>query len=366
MRLAVLELRRKPLRFAVVGTALWLLTVLLLFLGGLLDGLYLGSTGVLRQQDAQLLTFSSDSRTSLIRSRIDVETRQQVEAVPGVADADGLGLALVGARVPDETEPANTAVVGYETATGSVPDPPAAGTAWADRSLEANGVSVGDVLEMGPQQVPLEVVGWIEDGNYLGQSGLWVDPATWRGILASSRPDSSLPEGTFQTLAVTVADGADPDEVAAAIDAATGGLTRTVDVEAAIGSIPGIDEQASTFNQIIGTTLLVAGVVVALFFALLTLERTRLYGVFKAIGASSRQIFASVLTQSLVITAVSFVLGTLFVELAALGIPPGAVPFQLEPARILSSLALLLVVATLGSVISLRRVTRIDPASAIG
>ena len=50
MRLALRELRRRSRRFAPTTAALTLLVVLLLVLGGLLDGLYLGSTGALRAQ----------------------------------------------------------------------------------------------------------------------------------------------------------------------------------------------------------------------------------------------------------------------------------------------------------------------------
>ena len=42
-------------------------------------------------------------------------------------------------------------------------------------------------------------------------------------------------------------------------------------------ALPGIKEQNSTFSAIIYVTLFVAGLVVALFFALLTLERIGLY-----------------------------------------------------------------------------------------
>ena len=45
---------------------------------------------------------------------------------------------------------------------------------------------------------------------------------------------------------------------------------------------------------------------------------------------------------------------------------PASVPLQLIPSRFVFTFAGLLVAAGLGSVISLRRVIRIDPASAIG
>ena len=100
MRLALRELRRSTRRFVPTTAALALLVMLLLFLGGLLDGLYLGSTGALRAEDADLVVYSESSRDSVIRSRIDPELRAEIESVPGVRRTSGLGFALVGARVP--------------------------------------------------------------------------------------------------------------------------------------------------------------------------------------------------------------------------------------------------------------------------
>ena len=47
-------------------------------------------------------------------------------------------------------------------------------------------------------------------------------------------------------------------------------------------------------------------------------------------------------------------------------IPPGSIPFVATPARLLSSVAYLLVAAVVGCAFSLRRVLKVDPASAIG
>lgn len=365
MKLAVRELIRKPGRFAVAGTALVVLTMLMLFLGGLLDGLYLGSTGVLRSQSAELLVFSSDARSSLVRSRISPEVRAEVAAAPGVAAVSGLGVALVGGTVPGETDLADVSVVGYEQPTGDVPAPPAPGEGWADRSLERAGVAVGDELGLGPARVPVRVAGWIEDANYLLQGGLWVEPGTWRTVLASARPDATLPEGTFQALALTVEPGADPKTVATAVDDATGGATDTLTREEAVLALPGIREQNSTFASIIFVTVFVAGLVIALFFALLTLERTGMYAVLKAIGASTPQIFSGVVVQAVVVAVISFVFGAAVVALAS-PVLTAALPFQLVPSRTVTTLVLLVVAAVVGSAISLRRVVRVDPASAIG
>ena len=49
-----------------------------------------------------------------------------------------------------------------------------------------------------------------------------------------------------------------------------------------------------------------------------------------------------------------------------LAIPPGSVPLRISALRLITSLVYLLVAAVVGCAFSLRRVLRVDPASAIG
>ena len=286
MRVALRELVRRPGRFLVVGGALTVLVLLLLFLGGLLDGLYLNSTGAVRSLDADGIVFSNDARQSFLRSTITPELRDTIESVDGVAETGGLGFALLGVTVPGESDVADGAVIGYELSSDSLPAPPEPGKAYADSQLRDDGVAVGDRVLVGPAEVPLEVVGFVDDTNYLQQGGLWVEPGTWRSVLSANRPDAVVGDGEFQALVVRVAAGADVPRVLDAIDQATGS-TETLTEAEAIDAIPGVTEQSSTFTAVIGVTVFVAGLVIALFFALLTLERLGLYAVLKTFGGSS-------------------------------------------------------------------------------
>lgn len=364
MRLAFRELRRRARRFVPTTVALTLLVVLLLALGGLLDGLFLGSTGALRAQEADLVVFADTARQSTIRSRIDPATRAEIAAVDGVAATYGFGVALVGARVSGETEIADAAVIGYQGSVAGVPDPPRPGRAYADDRLKASGVEEGDVVRLGPQAIPIRVVGFVEDTNFLLQGALWVAPSTWREVLNASRPGAAVGPGVFQAVWVDVEPGADPDTVAQRIDATVDG-TETITRDDAVLALPGIKEQRSTFNQILGVTFFVAGLVVALFFALLTLERVPMLGVLKAIGASSTQLATMLITQTLAVTVVASGLGgVVAVGLEAM-VPPD-VPLQLTASRAMFVAAGVLLAAFLGGAISLRRIVKVDPASSIG
>jgi putative ABC transport system permease protein len=66
-----------------------------------------------------------------------------------------------------------------------------------------------------------------------------------------------------------------------------------------------------------------------------------------------------------IVAVIAFVVGSLLAMVAAAALP-AQVPLQLTPARFLSTFIGLVVAAVLGSAISLRKVTKVDPASAIG
>jgi putative ABC transport system permease protein len=368
MNVAVTELRRRPGRFVTATVILTLLATLLLLLGGLLDGLINGATSAVAGQRGDVIVYASTAERSFLRSRITPEERAVVEQVDGVERVGGLGVAQLGARVPgnEERDLADVALYGYEIAPEGVPaEAPAPGTAYADRSLESQGVREGMTLQLGPARTPIEVIGWVEGLVYSGQGTLWASPDTWREVVNANRPDAGVGDGVFQSLVVQ-GDGVAADTLAGRIDEATGAATDSLSLPDAVEAIPGVKEQRGTFNQIIGVTLVIAVVVVALFFALLTVERTGLYGVLKAIGATSGRLFGGVVLQAVVVTFIAALIGTALAVVLDLVIPPGTIPYTLLPSRVLSSVLFLLVAAVVGCAFSLRRVLRIDPASAIG
>lgn len=367
MRLALRELRRRPGRFAAAATILTLIALLLMFLGGLLDGLLASSTSAVKSLDADAIVYSASAEDSFLRSRIDGELRATIEAVDGVGSTAGIGVVQLGARAPGKgpRDLLDVVLFGAEIPPKGLDALPGSGEAIADSTLREQGVEEGMTLELGPARSKVTVVGFLQDSAYLGQAALWTTPDTWRTVLVDNRPDQQLAEGVFQSLLVR-ADGADGAELAARIDEATEGATASLTVTAAAEGLPGVKEQRGTFNQIIGVTVGIAIVVVALFFALLTVERAGLYGVLKAVGARSATLFGGLVTQAVVLTLLASVIaGGAALALDA-AVPPGSIPLRISGGRLVSSMVYLVVAAIVGCAFSLRRVLRVDPASAIG
>jgi putative ABC transport system permease protein len=274
----------------------------------------------------------------------------------------------LGGRLDDRDPRDLLAVVlfGYELAPTGLPDtPPETGKVYADDALKADGVEEGTTIALGPARTPVEVVGFVSDTRFNGQGSLWGSPETWEAVVGANRPDITLAEGVVQALVVRTADG-DAASVAERIDAGTDGATSSLTITGAIEALPGVSQQRSVFNQIIGVTAVIAIVVVALFFALLTVERTGLYGVLKAVGASSSTLFAGVVLQAVAVTLVASAIGVAASLVLDAVIPAGTIPFVATTSRLVSSVVVLLVAAVVGCAFSLRRVLRVDPAAAIG
>ncbi len=207
-------------------TALAFLSLLLLFLCALLDGLFLGSTGAIRSQPGEVIVYSSSSGDSFFRSVITPDLRAKVAAIPGVDTVGGLGVTLTTAEMSNEDEVIDVAVIGFELPPkGMAKLLPRDGEAYGDRRLEGFGIRKGQTLAVGLGKANVKIIGWVNDTSYQLQGALWTTPETWR-LIAGSVPDRFVPEGDFQALVVQrspVAPGA--ETAVGAIDSQTDGAT---------------------------------------------------------------------------------------------------------------------------------------------
>lgn len=372
MKLALAEMRRNRGRYVAIMAALVLIVFLVVVLNALADGLYYGSTGAIRTSGADLYVFSKDGRKQLARSSLPITTAAAVAGVPGVAQAGGVGV-LQGAG-QTRTGTIDVAIIGYEPGRPGGPSRSVAGrlpradepfTAAADTSLRTKGVRVGDQITFAGSAEPITIVGFTTDSRYELQPTLWTTIETWRRVRNEARPELAGREGDVQALAVGLEEGALPGRTAAAIDRALGNTTQSITRDAAVVALPGVEQQRSTFDQIIITTFLVAATVIALFFALITLEKRTQIAVLKALGASSRYLATSILIQSFVISVVSLAAGILLSRTAEL-VLPSTVPVTFRPVTTLTVAAGTLITGALGASFSFRRVARIDPALALG
>jgi putative ABC transport system permease protein len=366
MNLAIAEFRRAKGRFTSITAALSLIVFLVLVLGALGDGLFFGGTGAVRSSTAGAYAFSADAEGSLVRSRLPLSAESELESESGVEQATAIGaLITTTSSVPGG---ADVVVMGFvpeadpagmpsRVVAGQLPTPAQPDGVAVDESLADEGLGLGAVLDVGG--VTRTVVGVVADAKYQGLPTAWTSFDTYGEMRAAVRPETAGQPVEASTFGLVLAEGRPVAEVRA-----PAGIVLVSNEETYL-SIPGVREQSSSLNAIIGASLAVGGLVVALFFALVVLEKRELFAALKALGASSSRLGGGVVLQALGATISAVLVGAVAARLVG-WLLPDDIPFLFRPETLVVSGVLTVVAGVLGAVLSLRRISRIDPATALG
>jgi putative ABC transport system permease protein len=371
MKLALAEMRRRPGRWGSIVGAVGFIVFLVLVLAALADGLFIGTSGALQTGDSDALVYSVDGRRSLVRSELPMSDIALVAEVDGVADAGGLGVLLATAGTGSDSY--DIAVMGHIPGHAGEPTRLVAGrrpvmtepfVGVADVSVKEIGVSLGDSVTLTDSSQPIEIVGFVEDAQYLLAPTVWVPLETWQALRVEVRPETAGRGRVVQAIPILVEPDADVTSVGASIDTALG-TTETVSKDDAVASLPGVEQQQSTFTAIIVVSFVVVGIVIALFFALITLEKRGQFAILKAIGSPNRLLLQGVLLQALIATVAGYILGFGLSRLLAF-VLPSTVPVEFLVGTALSLFLSTIAMGAIGATFSFRKIIGIDPASALG
>ncbi len=371
MELALAEIRRRRGRWGSIVAAVAFIVFLVLVLAALSDGLFIGTSGALQTGDSDALVYSIDGRRSLVRSELQLSDLAEVAAVDGVADVGALGVLLATRAAGGDTY--DIAVMGHIPGHAGEPTRLVDGrrstvgeefVAVADVSLQDEGISLGDSVTLTDSSQPIEIIGFVENSQYLLAATVWVPLETWQALRFEVRPETIGGGPIAQAFPILLESDMTVDVVGAAIDEALG-TTETVSKDEAILSLPGVDQQQSTFNAIIMVSFVVVGIVIALFFALITLEKRGQFAILKAIGSSNGLLLRGVLVQAIIATIAGYVLGWGLSRLLALALP-SSVPVEFLTGTALALFAATILMGAIGALFSFRRIIRIDPAAALG
>ena len=235
MKLALRELRRRPGRFVTATVILTLVAVLVMFLGGLLDGLIRGShrspAGPGRPTSSCTPTSQYVVRPQPDRRRTRARRRGRRPGVAARAASASCSSARGSRATAHATWPRRhcsatswrpSACPTHQRPARSTPTtccaPTASRSGW--RSCSARLAS------------PVTVIGFVTDVSYSGQGTLWAAPDTWRDVLAANRPDVQLPDDVFQALVVRADADADPPSSPRRSTSDTGGATESLTITA--------------------------------------------------------------------------------------------------------------------------------------
>lgn len=370
MFLALKELKHGKLRFAMIGFIIVLVAWLVFILSGLGNGLSTLSAATIKNMDADYVVFEEGSSSSFSKSMLsesissDLKDQANVEEVAPFGSAMGAILKEGSDEGQDKTD---VAILGISPGSflepklieGKPLDEKNQLGVIANDTLKEEGYTIGDTLTLDGSTEKFQIIGFVENETYNHLPVLFTTLDHWR-LYNFAAPGSN--NGIEDVVNAFVLQG--PDIDAAELDENIDGI-ETATKGQAVKGMPGYTAETGTIYMMLAFLIVISAFIIAVFFYVLTIQKTNQFGVMKAIGASNGFIAKAIVSQVFILSLVSVLIG-IALTYATAAIMPEGMPFDLDVTLVIVFGATLLVISVLSSLFSVRKITKIDPLTALG
>lgn len=363
-------------RFALMGTVVSLISVLVVLLSGLSSGLV--NDGVSGLKALPVTAFALNEGTmkdnAFNRSVVDDGQLEVWRRADGVVAAEQMGVSIVNGTTDTDTQ-IDLTLFGVDPGGFLAPEPARGeglsgpGGIVVSETLTEEGVGIGTVVTLDRIDLELEVVGFTEGQATFGHVDIAYLPLdTWRLIAANEAPAGPPTEAAVANLdypyasVIALQAGADtePDYEATNLEAGT----ITMSLTESFNASPGYEAETLTLSMIQIFLFVICALVVGAFFTVWTIQRSPDIAVLRAIGASSAYLLRDGLAQAAILL-VGFTVGGIVVGAALAVAMPAAMPFELELGPVLFSAAITVVAGLLGAAVAVLRISGIEPLQAL-
>ncbi len=353
MFVALRDLRFARGRFALIGSVVALITILVGFLSGLTGGLAAQNISGVLAMPADRIVFSASSADAAAASFSDSAiTREQYaawSAAAGVTAVQPVGISQTRAE-HGQTRSA-VAVFGVQPEFDASAPRTDGALGISTSAAKQLATTVGDtVIILGTSYRVESIAG---DWWYSHTPVVQMTLHDWQKFAAATgNPDS---------FATVLAVSGLPDWSTTADRTATSAHTK-------VGSLTALAAFKSEIGSLLMMVALLFGIsalVIGAFFTVWTMQRKSDIAVLKALGASTRSLVRDALGQVLIVLVIGIGIGIGVVSV--LGVVAGqALPFLLSPLTTILPGVIMICLGLAGAAFALRSVTSADPLTALG
>ncbi|MFG2949250.1 ABC transporter permease [Streptomyces adustus] len=346
-------------RFALMGTVIVLITLLVGLLSGLTAGLGRQNISAITSLPANQIAFDapgSGQDISYANSTVTEKQWQQWAKAPGVSSAEPLGITTTKASVGNKS--AGVSAFGVQPGSALAPDSNKIDGQSAVLSTAAAddlGVSAGDSFTLAGHEITVAAVSG--DASFSHTPVIWTSLDTWQ----KTAPLTGKTSGpTATVIALNTTSGADAKATDEAAD------TKTVSKDDSLSAIGSYTSENGSLQLMRGFLFAISALVIGAFFTVWTIQRSGDVAVLKALGASTANLLKDALGQAVILLGGGTLIGTGIAAAIGALVSGSAVPFLLTPATVLVPAAVTIALGALGAALSIRRITSVDPLTALG
>lgn len=364
MFLALREMRHSKARYSLIMVIMLLVSFLVLFVTGLARGLAYANISAVENMPANYFVVQGDADHAFRRSQLN--DAELIAARSVVGEDKATPLSVQTSTVTSENGDAKADVTFFavdmngmlapEVMQGTGVSNDTQGSVVVDSKLAESGITLGSTIRDQASGLALKVSGFVDDSSYSHTPVVYINHLDWQAMKQGGSATQEIPYNVVALKATS----AQADEITAKLD-----NVEVITQKQAISSIPGYSAEQNSLMMMIVFLFVIAAFVLAVFFYVITIQKTSQFGILKAMGTKMSYLAWSVVGQVLILSVASLAVSLLLTFGMKMGLPD-TMPFQLENGAVMLTSVLFIGMSLLGSLISVARVAKVDALEAIG
>lgn len=339
MNLAWKEMKKNKVRFIILGSIVFLVSLLTFIISGLANGLSQDNASLIKDLPDGYFYMNAEADETFNLSKIDSNVQEKLLN----DQKDAMALSIQMGFLNDEQGKQQSVAFVTSTKSNLFKDIKA-GEVWLDRSMEDKGIKVGDTLTNNQFSGEFIVKGFVEQTKFSHAPVAFINIENYKEMYR------------VEEMQLVFAPGEDQAEE-------VNGL-QSFSKKEFLNSIPSYNAEQMSLNMIVWFLVVISGMLFAIFFYMMNVQKIGLYGILKAIGLKTSKLFRMMWAQMIFITGTSLVLSIAFSQIFNM-IAPKEMPFSLPIETIAQLSVVFLIIGFVGATLSGIQIKKVEPLHAI-
>lgn len=341
MNLAWKEIKKNKFRFVILGSIVFLISLLTFIISGLANGLSQDNAALIKDLPNGQFYINADADETYNLSKIDSNTQEKLLKEQN----DAVALSIQMGFLNDQNGKQQS--VAFVTSTDSKAtlfENVKAGEIILDSSMKDKGIKVGDILTNNQLNGRFMVKGFVDHKKFSHAPVAFINIKDYKQIFKVDE---------MQLIFVP------NKEKAQDVD----GL-QAFSKKQFLNTVSSYKAEQMSLNMIVWFLVVISGMLFAIFFYMMNVQKIGLYGILKAIGLKTSALFKMMWTQMLFITIVA--LGfSIALSQGVNMIAPKALPFSLTLEKTTQLSVVFLLIGFIGATLSGVQIKKVEPLLAI-
>jgi putative ABC transport system permease protein len=339
MNMAWKEIKKNKVRFLILGSIVFLVSILTFIISGLANGLSQDNAALIKDLPDGQFYMTEDANQTINLSRI--ETRVINNILNKQKDAVAFSIQMGFLNDLDDKQQS----VAFVTSTDSkLFTKVNKGEIVLDSSLADKGIRVGDTITNNQFSGKFKVKDFVDQKKFSHAPVAYINREDFKEIY---RVDS------MQLVFI-------PGEGSTKVFAGLQSFSK----KQFLDTIPSYSAEQMSLNMIVWFLVVISGMLFTIFFYMMNVQKIGLYGILKAIGVKTSTLFKMMWTQMVFITVIALGLSIALSRVFNIVAPEG-MPFSLPTTTTVQLSLVFLIIGFIGATLSGLQIKKIEPLHAI-